>query len=155
MRIKASYIYDMASTFADVVLGFVKLIPQFVFLPPLNKQALLMRNTRPMIMFHSHYQMNVNPLQRLAETPYWIASLNCILLNSTREMHDQLNDQVGQILFLDPCLIKLILVILAFSTNNLDHDERTITEQLNEYYHAFLLHKIQNIYVELLWKYMM
>lgn len=155
MRVKASYIYDLVNTFADVALEFIKVIPQFILLPSLNKQALLMRNTRPVVMFGVHYQLNLKPVKSLTQTPYWISAIECVFSPSTRHLHDEINYLVGHVSFIDPCLIKLILVILTFSTNNIDHDEIKIIQQLDEYYHAFILHQIQNIYVKLMWKYMM
>jgi len=155
MRVKASYIYDLAKTFSDIVLQFIKVIPQFILLPSLNKQALLMRNIRPVIMFYSHYQLNLKPVKSLTETPYWISSTECVFSPSTRHLHNEINHLVGHVSFIDPYLIKLILVLLAFSTNNIDDDEITIIPQFDEYYHASILHQIQNLYVELMWKYMM
>ena len=155
VRVKATYIYDIANTFAETVLDFLKFVPHFIALPLLNKQALIKRNTRAMIMFYTYYQLNLKAVQNLCETPYWIASFNCILSPSTRAMYDKLIYQIGQLSFLDPCLIKLIIILLAFSTNSIDHDEKIIIDQLDEYNHALLLHQMQNIYAELTWKYMM
>ena len=154
LRVKATYIYDIANTFTNVALGFVRSIPQFSLLPPLNKQALLMRNIRPVLMFHSHYQLNLRHIQKLCQTPWWITALDCIYSPSVRDTHYEINYQIAQLAFIDPCLIKLILVLLAFSTNNIDHDEITITDHLDEYYHAFRLYKIQNTYADLTWKYL-
>jgi len=155
MRAKGSYIYELVNTFADVALEFIKVIPQFILLPSRNKQALLMRNTRSVIMFDIHYQLNLKPVKILTETPYWISSRECVFTAPTRHLHDEINHLVGHVSFIDPCFIKLILVLLAFSTNNIDDDEITIIQQFDEYYHAFILHQIQNLYVELMWKYMM
>jgi hypothetical protein len=155
MRAKASYIYEMTNSYVNSSLEFVKSVPQYSLLPPLNKQTLLMRNTRPGIMFYASYQMNFKSVQRLIQTPYWITSIECLLLPSTKCLCDELTSEIGHISFIDPCLIKLILVILAFSTNNIDHDEMIFNQQLNEYYHTFVLHRVQSIYVELMWKYMM
>ncbi|CAF4031230.1 unnamed protein product [Rotaria sordida] len=154
MRVKASYIYDIMNTFVDTALEFIKSIPQFISLPFLNKQALLIRNTRSLIIFYSYYQLNLKSIQSLTQTPYWKASLDLILLPTTRCLHNEIKYHIGRVSFSDPYLIKLILVILAFSTNNMDHDDITVTHQLDEYYHTLVLNNIQNIYVELMWKYM-
>ena len=155
MRMKGTYIYDIANIFAAAALDFLKLVPQFLALPGLNQTVLLKRNTRPMIMFYSSYQMNLKIVQKLCRTPYWIASLNCILSPPVREVYYKLVHQIGQLSFLDPCLIKLIIALLVFSSNNIDHDEKIFAERLNEHYHALLLHQIQSFYAELTWKYMM
>ncbi|CAF4656779.1 unnamed protein product, partial [Rotaria sp. Silwood2] len=154
MRAKASYIYDMMNTFADIALKFVKSIPQFISLPTWNKQILLIRNTQPLIMFYSYYQSNLKAIQSLTQTPYWKASLEFILLPSTKCLHNEIKYHIGRVSFADPYLIKLILVILAFSTNNMDHDDMTVNRQFDEYYHTFILHNVQNMYIELMWKYM-
>jgi hypothetical protein len=155
MRVKPSYVFDLANTVTDVTLKFIKYIPQFILLPCLNQQALLLRNTRPTILFYAQYQLNLKPIQKLTHKPCWMTSVEYVFPPSTKRLMDEISYLVGQVSFIDPCLIQLILVILAFSTNNIDHDHMTITHQLDEYYHGFLLHKIQNMYVELMWKYMM
>jgi hypothetical protein len=155
MRLKGTYVYDIANTFGAAALDFLKMVPQFCALPSLNQSVLLKRNTRPMIMFYTSYQMNLKTVQKLCHTPYWIASLNCILSPPIREVFHKLVHQIGQLSFLDPCLIKLITVLLSFSSNNIDHDETIFAERLNEHYHALLLHQVQNFYAELTWKYMM
>jgi len=155
MRVKASYIYDLGNSFNNIALKFIKSIPQFILLPSLNKQTLLLRNTRPVIAFYSYYHLNLQPVQTLTQTSYWITSMECLFIPSIRHLHDEINHLVGHLSFIDPCLIKLILVILAFSTNNIDYDHIIMTHQLDEYYHTFILHKIQNMYIELMWKYMM
>ncbi|CAF0907449.1 unnamed protein product [Rotaria sp. Silwood1] len=155
MRAKASYIYDMMNIFADTALKFVKSIPQFISLPTLNKQALLIRNTRLLIMFYSYYQSNLKPIQSLTQTPYWKASLDFIFLPSTRCLHNEIIYHIGHVSLADAYLIKLILAVLAFSTSYMDHDDMSVTHQFDEYYHASILHNIQNMYIELMWKYMM
>lgn len=155
IRMKGTYIYDIANTFAAAALDFLKLIPQFRTLPSLNQAVLLKRSTRPMIMFYTSYQMNLKTVQKLCRTPYWIASLNCVLSPPIREIYLKLVYQIGQLSFLDPCLIKLIIALLAFSSNNIDHDEKIFAERLDEHHHALLLHRIQNFYAGLTWKYLM
>lgn len=155
MRAKAFYIYDVINTLAETGLKFFQSIPQFMSLPITNKRALLMRNARSLIMFYAHYQMNFKPLQTILETPYWQASLDFILLPSTIYLHHQVKYHIGRISLGDPYLVKLILVIIAFSANNADHNDITISQKLDENYHGMILNKIQNMYVELLWKYMM
>lgn len=155
LRMKATHIYHIANIFAMAVLDFLKFVPEFATLPILNQHALIKRNTRAMIMFYTHYQLNLKAVRKLCQTPYWIASINSILSSSSREMYHRNNHRISQCLFLDPCLIKLVTILLAFSTNNIDHDEKVIIDQLNEYHHALLLHQIQNIYVEITWKYLM
>jgi hypothetical protein len=155
MRVKAIYIYDMANTFANVVLEYIKSIPQFISLPQMNQQILLIRNIESMIMFYAYYQMNLKPIESLTQTSYWLTLIECFFLPSTRYLHDIIKYLINCISSIDPYFIKLILILLAFSTNNIHHDEIASTHHLDEYDHAFKLHNIQNIYVELMWKYML
>ncbi|CAF3370803.1 unnamed protein product [Rotaria socialis] len=152
MRAKASYIYDITNTLTDTGLKFIETIPEFISLPDSNKQALLMRNARSFTMFYTHYQMNLKPMQTILETPYWQGSVEFILSSSTIYLHQQVKYQIGRISLADPYLIKLILVILAFLAHNIDYNDITISQQLDEYYHSQILHRKQNIYVELMWK---
>ncbi len=151
MRVKAIHIYDMVNTFANVVLEFVKSIPQFIALPRLNKQILLTRNIKPMIMFYAYYQMNLKPIEILTQTTYWTTLIECLFLPSTRHFHNIIKHLVNCISSINPYFIKLILILLAFSTNNLHYNEI----YFDEYDHSYKLHKIQNIYAELMWKYML
>lgn len=154
MRGKASFLCDLIRTFADNALKFVKSTPHFMSLSIFNKKVLLKRNVRLLIVFYSYYQMNLPALQRLIETPYWKASLDCIPLSQSIWLHKEIRYRIGCVSLIDPYLIKLILVLITFSTNNIDHND-IMTRQHDEQYHSLLLYKIQNIYMDLIWKYMM
>jgi hypothetical protein len=143
--------YEMANTFTNVVLEFIKSIPQFISLPVLNQQVLLIRNIKPMIMVYAYYQMNLKPIESLTRTSYWLTLNECLFLPSTRHYHDTIKYLIGCISSIDSYFIKLILILLAFSTNATHHDEI----YFDEHNHTIKLHRIQNIYAELLWKYML
>ena len=35
--------------------------------------------------------MNLKSVQSLTQTPYWITSIECVLLPSTKYLHDEMN----------------------------------------------------------------
>jgi hypothetical protein len=155
IRIKGSYIYHISNVFITTALEFIRYIPEFVLLPPLNQQVLLVRQSRLVIMFYAQYQMNLGPIQCLTRTPYWISSMDCLLSSSTKQLLTSIDTQVGLVYSSNPYLIQLILIILAFTSNALEDDAQIQTDRLNEYQHTYLLHQTQQMYINVLWQYLL
>lgn len=155
IRSKARYIYDIVNSFVNTAIRFLQTIPHFDSLQTFNKQTIIRRNLKPFILFYSYYQSTMPAMKSLALTPYCKSSLDFIFSPSSIHLHDQMKYRIGRVSLVDPYFIKLILIIIAFSPNNIDSNEMKFNYDFDEYYHTIKINKIQEMYVELMWKYIM
>ena len=146
----------MIHSWIDGALEFITLIPQYGLLPSPSRQALLTRHAQPFVMYYIHYQLNLASIQALTQMPGWLSSFECIFCAPIRHLFSKLSKDIDQLSSIDPNLIKLIPILLTFSANSIIGDESTpAQQQLDEYRHACLVQRIQEIYIEITWKYMM
>lgn len=155
IRMKGSYIYHISNVFIGTALEFIRYIPEFALLPPLSQQVLLVRQSRLVAMLYAHYQMNLGPIQCLTRMPYWISSMDCLFSSSTKQLLHGIGTEVGLIYSSNPYLMQLILIILAFTSNSVADDSQIRTDQFNEYQHTYYLHHTQQIYINVLWQYLL
>ncbi|CAF1017307.1 unnamed protein product [Adineta steineri] len=135
--------------------SFIKIIPEFVNMNINNQIILIRRNLRNLGGFNSIFIMY--------ETNIFndITYSNCLLSTYGSWLCNQIN-KIIQRIDNDGNLIKLLLVILTFSTcsdivsfednQNLYNNSTTINHILINTKHIF---KIQNIYTEIMFKYML
>lgn len=152
IRIKASYIYDMKDVITLAGLNFFKSIPQVPLFAEDIQQILYARHARIFLLYYTHYQMTLEPLRKLTAMPCWISSLDCLLSRSTNRLFQEINRQVARIHSVDPYLTQMILLLLAFTSTSIDVDDHSASD---DYRSSFVIAKMQNMYSELLWNYMM
>ena len=150
IRNKASDVYEFFNFLTLNALEYLQSISHFKLLSTVNKQILLLRQSHLVIMYYTHYQMNLEPVRRLRETPCWISSFDCLLLHSTHELIDQIIDELDLLYSFDSHLIQLILLILTFNIDSADESSPTF----DRFHYRSIFFEIQSFYVDLMWKYM-
>lgn len=150
MRIKTSYIYDLINIFHHITIEFTRSIAKFSLIPSVNMQILLSSNLRSVTMLYTYFYMNFEPTLSLIRTSTWLTSIECSFSPDIHEIYNHIKYSIEQMIHLDSNLIKLILIILIFSSN-----QQILTRNFSEPYHTTCLQRLQNIYTELLWKYML
>jgi hypothetical protein len=118
-------------------------------------RILYVRHARIFLIYYTHYQMNLDPICKLTQMSCWISLLDCLVSRSTNRLFQEINRQIARINSSDPYLTQLILLLLAFTCTSIDFDDHHHHQISDEYRSSSVIFKIQNMYVELLWNFMM
>ncbi|CAF1112670.1 unnamed protein product [Adineta ricciae] len=137
---------QMLSSFSNCLLLFLSSTPDFKVLTTSEQRSLLQRNMFGLLSLGGMYLMRESGIFDTPENEMIVALL-----------YD--NDTIRQARLIskrldDPILIKLMLVALAFSSNCLTQANHRNFDRDSLLHGTFRLFGSQNVYVELLWKYL-
>ena len=137
---------QMLSSFSNCLLLFLSSTPDFKVLTTSEQRSLLQRNMFGLLSLGGMYLMRELGIFDTPENEMIVALL-----------YD--NDAIRQARLIskrldDPTLIKLMLVALAFSSNCLTQANRTNFDRDSLLHGTFRLFESQNVYEQLLWKYL-
>jgi uncharacterized membrane protein len=143
----ASHTHNLFTTYYTTAQSFVASAPDYKILTVNEQSSLLKRNLNGLFIFCA--EIVCRDLQML-ENPVWSKTLTYTLGSDMIERKRYLNSHLEH----DKTLIKLMLIILAFSSNCYMLDERQTIFNDHLLYGTFRLLGSQNVFVEILWKYM-
>jgi hypothetical protein len=143
----ASHTYNLFNTYYTTAQSFVASIPDYKVLTINEQCSLLKRNLNGLFIFCA--EIVCRDLKML-DNPLWIKTLTYTLGSDMIERKRYLNTRLEQ----DTTLIKLMLIIIAFSSNCYMLDERHTIFNDHLLHGTFRLLGSQNVFVEILWKYM-
>lgn len=128
-------------------INYFKHLPEFQQLHVDDQVLLLKENIR--ILLPINYALLKTPIQ--SQFRYTsIQTVGCIDNIDLHSMYTSLSNSFVPLVVADPLMIKLLLVILFFTTKN----AQVITEESMEFKQLDMIKQIQSSYVELLWLYM-
>lgn len=135
------------SSFSNCLLLFISSTPDFKVLTTPEKWSLLQRNMFGLLSIGGMYLMREagifdRPENELAVVPLYGNEL----VQQARQISQQLDR--------DTILVKLMLIALAFSSNCFTKDGHGNVDRDSLLLGTFRLFGSQNVYVELLWKYL-
>ncbi|CAF1080423.1 unnamed protein product [Adineta ricciae] len=137
---------QMLSSFSNCLLLFLSSTPDFKVLTTSEQRSLLQRNMFGLLSLGGMYLMRESGIFDTPENEMIVALLyDDDTIRQARLISKRLDD---------PTLIKLMLVALAFSSNCLTQANRTNFDRDSLLHGTFRLFGSQNVYVELLWKYL-
>lgn len=143
----ASHTHNLFTTYYTTALSFVASSPDYKILTIDEQRSLLKRNLNGLFIFCA--EIVCRDLKML-DNPTWIHTLTYTLGSDMIERKRLLNSRLEH----DTTLIKLMLIIIAFSSNCYMLDERQTIKNDHLLYGTFRLLGSQNVFVEILWKYM-
>ena len=127
---------------------FIRSIPDFQILTANEQDSLVQRNFKGLSALNSTYISRESCLSSDEQYNRWLLEMHGAGIAHRK---DRLERQLDQ----DPILVKLILVVATFSSSlfALSPDEKFHQDSFR--FGTFRLFGSQNIYVQLLWKYLM
>ena len=135
--------YQILSSFSHSLRLFISSIPDFQVLPPSEQCSLLQRNLFGLFAFGGVYLMGQSGIFDSTENTMALQPLYGLeMIERIQRLYIQLDS--------DSILIKILLIALAFSSNSYTNAPRGDSFLSG----TFRLFGSQNIYVELLWKYL-
>ena len=135
------------STFCNSLQSFISSIPDFKILTPTEQCSLFQRNLLGLLSLGSIYLMHTSGIFEQTDNERILVPLyGSEPLQQARAICQQLDP--------DPVPFFIMLVALAFSSNNFILDTRDHLTQDSLLLGTFRLFGSQNVYVELLWKYL-
>ncbi|UJR14656.1 hypothetical protein I4U23_001649 [Adineta vaga] len=139
--------YEMLSAFSNCLLLFISSTPDFKVLTTSEQWSLLQRNMFGLLSYGGMYLMRESGIFDKPENEMAVLPLYGIdIIQQARIISTQFD--------CDSTLIKLMLIVLAFSSNCFTKTNRTSSDKDSLLYGTFRLFGSQNVYVELLWKYL-
>jgi hypothetical protein len=142
-----SHTYNLFTTYYTTAQSFVASSPDYKILTLNEQSSLLKRNLNGLFIFCA--EIVCRDLQML-ENPIWANTLTYTLGSDMIERKRYLNSKLEH----DTTLIKLMLIIIAFSSNCYMLDEHQMLFNDHLLLGTFRLFGSQNVFVEILWKYM-
>jgi hypothetical protein len=143
----ASHTHNLFRTYYTTAQSFVASSPDYKILTIDEQRSLLKRNLNGLFIFCA--EIVCRDLKML-ENPIWSKTLTHTLGSDMIERKRYLNSRLEH----DTTLIKLMLIIIAFSSNCYMLDEHQILFKDHLLLGTFRLLGSQNVFVEILWKYM-
>ncbi|CAF0990061.1 unnamed protein product [Adineta steineri] len=143
----ASHTYNLFTTYYTTAQSFVASAPDYKILTINEQHSLLKRNLNGLFIFCAEI---VCRDLRMLENPVWSNTLTYTLGSDMIKRKKILNSRLEQ----DTTLIKLMLIIIAFSSNCYMLDDRHNLFNDHLLLGTFRLFGSQNVFVEILWKYM-
>jgi hypothetical protein len=153
IRFKMANYQELASTYFEFIVPFLENIRDYQLLDLSDRSVLIHHNMITLTGIHSHYSSSTTGFIPYLDQVYapliQIVYGNEIIVNNER-----LRLRLDSIFHTDLILVKLLLVILAFSnyTSCLSSTSPIINDEIN---FAQKLFTIQNSYVDILWRYML
>jgi hypothetical protein len=137
----------MISSFSNALQLFISSTPDFQILTTAEQWSLLQRNMFGLLSIGGIYLMRESGIFDKPENEMTVVSLyGNEVVQQVKNLSTQLDG--------DSTLIKLILVALAFSSNCFTKPNRGNFDKDSLLLGTFRLFGSQNVYVELLWKYL-
>jgi len=143
----ASHTYNLFSTYYTAAQSFIASVPDYKVLTINEQCSLLKRNLNGLFIFSA--EVVCRDLKML-EHPLWSKTLTYTLGSGMIERKKFLNTRLEN----DITLIKIMLIIIGFSSNCYMLDERHTIYNDPLLHGTFRLLGSQNVFVEILWKYM-
>lgn len=143
----ASHTHNLFTTYYTTAQSFLASLPDYKILTLNEQSSLLKRNLNGLFIFCA--EIVCRDLKML-ENAVWSNTLTYTLGSDMIERKRYLNSRLEH----DSTLIKLMLIIIAFSSNCYMLDERQTIHNDHLLYGTFRLLGSQNVFVEILWKYM-
>ena len=142
-----SHTHNLFTAYYTTAQSFVASAADYKILTVHEQRSLLKRNLNGLFIFCA--EIVCRDLAML-DNPVWMKTLTYTLGSDMIERKRYLNDRLEQ----DATLLKLMLIIVAFSSNcyMLDENQSIYNDQL--LLGTFRLLGSQNVFVEILWKYM-
>lgn len=140
--------HNLFTTYYTTARLFLASSPDYKVLTSEEQCSLLKRNLTGLFIFCA--EINCRDLHML-DHPVWNNTLTYTLGSDLVERKRYLNNRLE----LDTTLIKLMLITIAFSSNCFMLDERQTIHNDHLLYGTFRLFGSQNVFVEILWKYML
>jgi uncharacterized membrane protein len=143
----ASHTFNLFTTYYTTAQSFVASTADYKVLTVYEQCSLLKRNLNGIFIFCA--EIVCRDLKML-DNVVWKTTLTSTLGSNMIERKRYLNNRLEQ----DTTLIKLMLIIIAFSSNCYMLDERQTIVNDHLLRGTFRLLGSQNVFVEILWKYM-
>ncbi|UJR32854.1 hypothetical protein I4U23_020316 [Adineta vaga] len=142
-----SHTHNLFTIYYTTAQSFLASSPDYKILTTHEQCSLLKRNLNGLFIFCAEI---VCRDLRMLENPLWLNMLTYTLGSDMIRRKQHLNSRLEQ----DNTLIKLMLIIIAFSSNcyMLDEQQSLFNDHLLR--GTFRLFGSQNVFVEILWKYM-
>ncbi len=138
---------EIVSQMFTSIQSFISSSPDFRILTINEQTSLFERNLHGIIGFYSIlFFRNTNILHNIKCMEAFTTIYGSEMMLLAKNVNDRLDP--------DSTLIKLILIIFAFSSNGFINNKHENMERDSLLYGTFRLLGSQNVYVELLWKYM-
>jgi hypothetical protein len=157
LRLKISKYQQLAATCFTFIVPFLERIPDYQTLELSNRLTLIHHNTTTLTGIHSHYMISVTEFLPYYNKNY-VPIMNMIYGNELVFENEKLRQKSDSIFHTDLFLVKLVLVIFAFSnvTPCLSYTFNPTSKSMNdEMMFSKTLFQIQNTYVDVLWRYML
>lgn len=142
-----THTHNLFRTYYTAAQSFVASSPDYKVLTVNEQSSLLKRNLNGLFIFCA--EIVCRDLKML-ENAAWSNTLTYTLGSDMIERKRYLNSRLEH----DTTLIKLMLIIIAFSSNCYMLDERQTIYNDHLLYGTFRLLGSQNVFVDILWKYM-
>jgi len=157
LRLKISNYQQLVGTFFTFIVPFLEHIPDYQSLELSDRLTLIHHNMVTLTGIHSH-----NITSTSGFIPYFDKNyapiMNMIYGNEIVSQNEKLRQRIDTVFHTDLILVKLVLVIFAFSnvTQCLSFTSEIISKSMNEeMMFSKRLFEVQNNYIDILWRYML
>jgi hypothetical protein len=157
MRLKISNYQQLAATYFTFIVPFLERIPDYQLLELSDRLTLIHHNMVTLTAIHGHHMTSITGFISNFDKNYG-PIVNMIYGNELISENERLRQRNDSIFHTDLFLVKLLLVILAFSnvTPCLSFTSQIIPKSMNEeMMFSKRLFQIQNDYVDIMWRYML
>jgi hypothetical protein len=157
IRLKIANYQELVSTYFEFIVPFLEHLPDYQSLDLFDRSTLIHHNMITLTGIHSHYIASTTGFIPYFDKNY-IPIVEIIYGNEIVFNNERLRQESDAIFHTDFVLVKLLLVILAFSnyTSCLSFTPSIILKSMdNEMIFAKKLFTIQNQYIDILWRYML
>jgi hypothetical protein len=157
MRLKISNYQKLVATYFTFIPNFLERIPDYQSLKLSDRLTLIHQNMITLTGIHSHYMASTTGFIPYFHKNYAVI-MNMIYGSEIVSENERLRQRMDTIFHADLILIKLVLVIFAFSnvTPYLSFTTEMISKSMkDEMMFSKKLFAVQNDYVDILWRYML
>jgi hypothetical protein len=156
-RFKIANYQQLVSTYFTFIVPFLEHIPDYQSLDLFDRQTLVHHNMITLTGIHSHYMASTTQFIPYLDKNY-APTMNMLYGNELVDANEKLRQNLDAIFHTDSVLVKLFLVIGAFSNITpclSPTSQTTIKSDDDEVMFSRILLRIQNSYVDVLWRYML